>query len=69
MPRNLDTEAAIIVNELDSIAMRIEGLQAHPAYTDALNAVKEAKAAMISGRGEIHQTEMRAKFAKADHVP
>jgi len=63
---SLDLVAAIIINDLDSLVHRIEALQAHPAYTTALTAVHEAKCAMIDGRMNIHQTEMRARFAKMD---
>lgn len=64
MERNLDTEAAIIANDLDSIALRIEGLEAHPYYTDALIAVKEARDAVVKGRSDLHQRKMRERFAK-----
>ena len=66
MERNLDTEAAIIVNDLDSMLHRIEGLQAHPRYTDALEAVKSAKLAIIEGRADIHHKGMRERFARMD---
>lgn len=64
MDRNLDFEAAIIANDLDSLALRIEGLQAHPRYTEAGAAVRAAKQAVIDGRSDIHQREMQARFAK-----
>lgn len=61
MERNLNTEAAIIINDLDSIEKRIEALQAHPDYTRAGLAVSEAKSAMKSGNAKLHQQEMAAK--------
>jgi hypothetical protein len=54
-PRDLDRESAIIINDLDSMAHRIEMLQAHPSYTDALTSVCKAKALMIDGRSTIHR--------------
>jgi hypothetical protein len=65
MNRNLDTEAAIIANDLDSLALRIEALQAHPRYTDALVAVQNAKQAMIDGRVRLHQSDMKARHIQA----
>jgi hypothetical protein len=62
--RNLDFEAAMIINDLDSMNMRIEQLQAHPKYTDAQVAVQAAKAAMVEGRSAVHQREMRERFAR-----
>lgn len=52
-----DQAAAIIANDLDSLIHRIEALPAHPAYTDALNGVTEACAAIKRGRSEVHQRE------------
>lgn len=66
MQRNLDTEAAIIINDLDSLALRIEGLQAHPDYTSALNLVRNAKKYMASGRASLHRSGMRDRFDKMD---
>jgi hypothetical protein len=60
--RDLDREAAIIVNDLDSMAHRIEMLQAHPRYTDALSAVIKAKLAIGDGRSEIHQQALRHHY-------
>jgi hypothetical protein len=68
MERNLDTEAAIIINDLDSIEKRIEALQANPSYTNAGLWVSEAKSAMKSGRAEIHRREMEDRLA-ADEEP
>jgi hypothetical protein len=61
--RDLDREAAIIVNDLDSMAHRIEMLQAHPRYTDALNDVIKAKLAISNGRTEIHLQALRPHYA------
>lgn len=55
------SEAAVIANDLDSLIHRIEALPANPGYTDALNAVQEAKAAILSGRAELHEREMRQR--------
>lgn len=60
------TEAAIIINDLDSLRYRIEALPAHVAYTDALNAVTEARECMKHGSADIHQAEMKERFAKMD---
>jgi hypothetical protein len=61
-----DTAAAIIVNDLDSMARRIEELPAHPRYTDALNAVSAAKQAVLEARVDLHQRAMRERLAAAD---
>ncbi|SFS42286.1 hypothetical protein [Brevundimonas viscosa] len=58
--------AAIIANDLNSLAHRIEALPAHPNYTAALNAVQEAEAAVKSAAVDLHQSEMRERFARAD---
>lgn len=60
-----DSQAAIIANDLDSLVHRIEALPAHPRYTDALNAVSQAKQAVNDGRIDLHQSEMRQRFAEA----
>lgn len=57
LKRNLDREAAIIANDLDSMIHRIELLQSHPKYTDALQHVQSAKMAIIEGRSDIHYIE------------
>ena len=54
--------AALIINDLDSLLYRIEALQAHPKYTDAVTAVQSAKAAMIEGRSAIHHALLRVRF-------
>lgn len=63
---NLDSEAAIIINDLDSMVQRIEALQAHPEYTNALVAVQAAKHSMVMGRSALHQASMKERFAKRD---
>jgi hypothetical protein len=52
--RDFDREAAIIINDLDSMVHRIEMLQAHPNYTNALIAVQKAKKEIMDGRQDIH---------------
>jgi hypothetical protein len=64
MPHNYDTEAAIIANDLDSLALRIEGLPAHPHYTAALEAVHLAKQAVIDGRAAIHREDSKSWLAR-----
>lgn len=66
MSMNLDSQAAIIINDLDSLRHRIEGLQAHPSYTDALNLVTQARDAVTAGRSAVHQREMKERFSKLD---
>lgn len=61
-----DNEAAILINDLDSMVHRIEALQAHPEYTNALVAVQAAKQSMVMGRSALHQHAMKERFAKAD---
>jgi hypothetical protein len=61
--RNLDSEAAIISNDLSSLVHRIEMLQANQHYTNALTLVQKAYLEMSEGRTEIHQAGMRERFA------
>lgn len=65
---NKSSNMAIIVNDLDSMVHRIEALEAHPKLTDALNSVQSAKAAMLLASVDIHQRDMKARFAKLDGV-
>lgn len=58
----LDSQAAILINDLDSMVHRIEALQAHPKYTEALNRVQEARQALQEGRSDLHQREMKARY-------
>jgi hypothetical protein len=67
--RNLGFEAQIVINDLDSMNVRIEQLQAHPKYTEAQTAVQRAKQAMIDGASDLHQRAMRERFAKIDDCP
>jgi len=64
MQRNLDAEAAIIANDLSSLVYRIEMLQAHPHYTNAVVLVQKAYAEITEGRSQIHQAEMQSRYAK-----
>lgn len=61
--RNLDAEASIICHELAILVHRIEMLQAHPHYTNALTLVQKAFLEMGEGRSEIHQSEMAARLS------
>ena len=61
---NLDSEAAIIINDLDSLAHRIEALQANIHYTEAVCLVHSARRAMIAGRMDIHQSAMQERFKR-----
>lgn len=63
---NHDREAAIIANDLDSLVHRIESLPPHPSYTEALTAVQQAKQAISEGRVDLHQRDMRERFAAID---
>jgi hypothetical protein len=63
LERNLDSEAAIIANDLSSMVHRIEALQANPHYTNALLLIQKAYTEMSDGRSEIHQENMRKRFA------
>lgn len=66
MERNLDSEAAMIVNDLNNMTIRIEMLQANSHYTNALLLVQKAYVEMCEGRTEIHQANMRQRFAAMD---
>lgn len=61
-----DSQSAVLANDLDSMVHRIEALPAHPRNTDALNLVTEAKRAITEARIEVHQREMKARFAALD---
>lgn len=64
--RNLGFEAQIIINDLASMNIRIEQLQAHPKYTEAQTAVQRAKECIAEGMSDIHQRETRTRFAAMD---
>ena len=59
-----DFAMAIIQNDLDNMAMRIEALEAHPQLTTAGELVRRAKEAMVLARSDIHQRDMKERFAK-----
>lgn len=59
-----DFTMAIIANDLDSMAFRIEALEAHPELTAAGEFVRKAHAAMAKARVDIHQRDMKERFAK-----
>ena len=63
---HLSAAAAIIINDLDSLVHRIQGLEPHDRYTDALIAVQKAKEAMKAGRTAIHHARMKKRFEKMD---
>jgi hypothetical protein len=56
--------ARIIANDLDSIAVRIESLAAHPLYTEASEFVRKAKNDVLGAAADLHQREMAERFAK-----
>ena len=57
-----DRKMAVLVNDLDSMVHRIEGLPAHPGLTDALTAVQEAKASVTTARAELHQEALTKRY-------
>ena len=61
---NEDSQAAVIFNDLDSLVHRIEALPAHPAYTDALIGVSEARRSIQIGRAALHKASMDARYTK-----
>lgn len=63
---NTHSQAAVIANDLDSLHHRIEALPAHPKYTDALNAVALARDCVKAGSIDLHQRDMKERFAKMD---
>jgi len=63
-----DFNMAIIVNDLDSLAYRIEALEAHPELTNAGNLVRQAKEAMTNARVDIQQRDMKERFARMDGI-
>ncbi len=62
----MNANAMIVVNDLDSLVYRIEALGAHPQYTDALNAVQKARDSVKAAAIDLHQRDMRERFAKMD---
>lgn len=63
MERNLGFEAQIIINDMASMCIRIEQLQAHQKYTEAMTAAQRVRECMMEGLSDIHQHEMRQRFA------
>ncbi len=63
-----DSRAHVLINDLDNMVVYIEALPAHPRYTDALNAVLRAKDALIAGRSDLHQQDMKERFKKVDDL-
>lgn len=63
---NHHSQAAIIANDLDSLVHRIEALPAHPLNTTALTAILDAKQAIEAAASDLHQREMKERFAKMD---
>ncbi len=57
-----DRKMAVLVNDLDSMIHRIEGLPAHPGLTDALDAVQEAKASVTTARTGLHHAALAKRF-------
>ena len=53
----------IIKNDLESMMIRIEDLEAHPDLTAAYNAVKLARDLMIKASAEIHQRDIRRRHS------
>lgn len=64
-----DRQAAILINEADSMIHYIEALPAHPAYTDALTAIQLVKQKLVEGRQDLHQRDMRERFTQMDGHP
>lgn len=54
----------VMTNDLDSMAIRIEALSAHPDFTNAGDLVRKARDLLMSGASEIHQRDMQERFAK-----
>lgn len=61
-----DACAEILINDLNSMLVRIEALPAHPRYTDALEGTKTVRDAVCEGRVDLHQRAMKARFAALD---
>lgn len=61
-----DITMAIIANDLDSMGLRIEALEAHPELTAAGEFVRKAHTALVKARVDIHQRDMKERFAKMD---
>lgn len=59
---NKDFTMTIIQNDLDSMALRIESLEAHTELTNAGELVRQAKQAVLRARNDIHQRDTRARL-------
>jgi len=62
------SQAAVVANDLNSLAHRIEALPPHPDYSRAVSAVQAAEAAVRAASTELHHRAMAERFAKADAV-
>lgn len=59
---NDDTAMAIIANDLDSLFLRIEALNAaHPKLTSAGRHLQEARDNLLDARQELHTADMRRR--------
>lgn len=61
-----DITMAIIANDLDSMGLRIEALEAHPELTAAGEFVRKAHTAVVKATVDIHQRDMKERFARMD---
>lgn len=59
--RTSDTAAALLINELDSAVLRTEELGAHPALTDAVTYLSEARKALEDWRAFEHAQRLKAR--------
>lgn len=63
---NPDAEAAIIINDLDSLVYRVEALPPSPYYANALSFLGLCRIAVVDGRRATHAKAMYEHFAKKD---
>jgi len=56
---NNDTEMAILINDLDSIMLRIESLPPHQEFTKAWDSVNAAKDFIVCARGAFHKDSFK----------
>ena len=52
----------ILINDLDSLALLIESLPAHPDLTNAGEKVRQAKEHIAKARGELHAADMAERY-------
>lgn len=57
-------EPEMIVNDLENLRLRIEALPVHPRYTDAGQAIAEAKQAVRDARVDLHHRAIAERFSK-----